>query len=130
MRTIDNKSGKVFLKIIEIGYHRISIYLTNGTGGSITPLPHDDEGLVMHIGIHEANANTVIHTYLHECLEFAYWINGNRYSPDNVLCNSHDRYLFMFTHPQFASSVYDCCENITEMVQLLNDKWKEYNEEV
>ena len=119
--------GKVFLTSTELGYHNVSVYLENGKDGSFSMLPYDDECMAIYLGVHTHNPSTLVHLYLHEILELAFTINKLRYKASCEVVDSHEMYLFNFTHPQFSSAVCDATEDIIRIVKLLEEKWNEYN---
>jgi len=118
---------KVFVGIYDIGYERVRLYLTKGSGAGTSFLP-DDKGItLMEIGADQDKYRKVVASLLHEAQEMSMCRLGLSFYPYGSLNGSTANCTFVMNHEQFD----ECCGRSGELIVAIGadlyhawKKWK------
>jgi len=117
---------KKFVQFIELGYTRVSVYVTDGPNGFFNLVPEDEEGPVILIGLDRPIFRCVIDLYLHEAFEMVMSVGMSRFTPTASLSEGSDDYSFMFDHPKLGHFCASIAENLEEVIQQLRVEYDLY----
>jgi len=117
---------KKFLKFIEIGYIRVSLYVIDSNSSYCQMLPNSDEGPVICVGIDQESLNGVANGYIHEAIELCCMLNGTRYQSTSDISSGHDSFVFMYTHPQLSHMSNSIAEDLFETMDMLRNEYNNF----
>ena len=103
---------QIYIGTYDIGYERIRLYLSSGTGAATSFLP-DDKGLTeIAVGADHEKWRKVVGALLHEAQEMAMCRLGFAFYPHGSLNNGTANCVFMLNHEQFD----ECCMRASELL--------------
>jgi hypothetical protein len=105
----------------DIGYIPVKIILTDGANGASFYNP--SEISTIEIG-GDQEWMSILDTLLHEIYEFQYDKMQCRYSANENMSDTHDKYLFVFNHIQFSDSCAKVGEFMAVALPDLLSAWK------
>jgi hypothetical protein len=107
----------------DIGCIPIKIILTDGRNGASYYNP--TEISTIKIGA-DQEWSGILDTLLHEIYEFQYDKMQCRYSANECMSDTHDKYMFVFTHVQFSDSCAKVGEFMAMALPDLLGAWKKW----
>lgn len=117
---------KKFLCFIELGYTRVSVYVTDSPNGYFNLIPDDEEGPVIYVGLDRPLFRCVLDIYLHETFEMVMAVGMCRFVPSSSMSEGKDDYSFMFTHPNLSHFCASIAENLEEVIPKLRVEYDLY----
>jgi hypothetical protein len=111
------------------GFHQIQLVLREGTGGEFYLIPESGSIPRIKIGGDYSEWREVINCLTHELDEFLYDKIQCRYVAFDNLSNSHDQYLFNFTHAKFSDCKMKAAEFLAEALPDLATAWKQWKKD-
>lgn len=103
----------------DLGRERVKLFLSPGCDGTLFLTPAE-----IHVGC-ELEWTEAFDALVHEALEFAMIREGVRFDRSPDFSNSHDNYLFVMLHPQFAQVCARASGFIAACTRDLSRAWKE-----
>lgn len=120
---MEKEMKQVVVGIYEMGYIQVELVLREDTGGEFYRMPEKGKVSRIKIGADYDDFKEVINCLFHEALELCLDNWHSRYTPDRVLGNSHEQYLFVFDHHKFTDICYCTAEFVTACWSDLQKEW-------
>lgn len=114
--------------VYQAGYTQIQLVAMEGIGGEFYYIPEEGSLPRIKIGVDYDTFAEVHEALLHEILEFLLSITYTRYESTHTINRGHDKYIFMFTHPQFTEVVKNASEFLCAVHKPLKKYWKKTKE--